>query len=122
MSFELFIQLYAHFSCFIRLVIIFYQNLWDMTGIFILHCIHQEQYFCTLIKSMFQFFHLTIECSFSGKKFLFVAEIFAVFLSNVKIVDYTITHLTRSKVKEVMADTQLNVLTPLCEIVTSEKV
>lgn len=118
MSFELFIQLYAHFSCFIRLVIIFYQNLWDMTGIFILHCIHQEQYFCTLIKSMFQFFHLF----FSGKKFLFVAEIFAVFLSNVKIADYTITHLTRSKVKEVMADTQLNVLTPLCEIVTSEKV
>lgn len=58
MSFDLFIQLYAHFSCFIRLVIIFYQNLWDMTGIFILHCIHQEQYFCTLIKSMFQFFHL----------------------------------------------------------------
>uniref|UniRef100_A0A8W8LUW4 Nucleolar 27S pre-rRNA processing Urb2/Npa2 C-terminal domain-containing protein n=1 Tax=Magallana gigas TaxID=29159 RepID=A0A8W8LUW4_MAGGI len=56
-----------------------------------------------------------------GKKFLFVAEIFAVFLSNVKIADYTITHLTRSKVKEVMADTQLNVLTPLAEIVTSEK-
>lgn len=80
--------------------------------------VHQEQYFCTLIKSMFQFFHLF----FSGKKFLFVAEIFAVFLSNVKIADYTITHLTRSKVKEVMADTQLNVLTPLAEIVTSEKV
>lgn len=56
-----------------------------------------------------------------GQKFLFVAEIFAVFLSNVKIADYTITHLTRSKVKEVMADTQLNVLTPLAEIVTTEK-
>uniref|UniRef100_K1R8G8 Unhealthy ribosome biogenesis protein 2-like protein n=1 Tax=Magallana gigas TaxID=29159 RepID=K1R8G8_MAGGI len=56
-----------------------------------------------------------------GEKFLFVAEIFAVFLSNVKIADYTITHLTRSKVKEVMADTQLNVLAPLAEIVTSEK-
>lgn len=59
---------------------------------------------------------------FQVKNFLFVAEIFAVFLSNVKIADYTITHLTRSKVKEVMADTQLNVLTPLAEIVTTEKV
>lgn len=58
---------------------------------------------------------------YKGQKFLFVAKIFAVFLSNVKIADYTITNLTRSKVKEVMADTQANVLTPLAKIVTTEK-
>lgn len=79
-----------------------------------------EQYcFCFNKNQCFSPFFII---SISGQKFLFVAEIFAVFLSNVKIADYTITHLTRSKVKEVMADTQLNVLTPLAEIVTTEKV
>lgn len=74
------------------------------------------------MEQYFQCFSTFFIISISGQKFLFVTEIFAVFLSNVKIADYTITHLTRSKVKEVMADTQLNVLTPLAEIVTTEKV
>ena len=59
---------------------------------------------------------------FSVQKFLFVAKIFSVYLSHVRVADYTVTHLTRSKVKDLMADTQSKVLTPLVEFIVTDKV
>lgn len=59
---------------------------------------------------------------FSVQKFLFVAKFFSVYLSHVRVADYTVTHLTRSKVKDLMADTQSKVLTPLVELIVNDKV
>ena len=61
-------------------------------------------------------------CFFSVQKFLFVAKFFSVYLSHVRVADYTVTHLTRSKVKDLMADTQSKVLTPLVEFIVTDKV
>lgn len=58
----------------------------------------------------------------SAHKLLFVTELFAVVLSRVKVADYTITHLTRLKVKDLMAATQSKCITPLIKRVTGKKV
>ncbi|XP_056018532.1 unhealthy ribosome biogenesis protein 2 homolog [Ostrea edulis] len=57
----------------------------------------------------------------SAHKLLFVTELFAVILSRVKVADYTITHLTRLKVKDLMAATQSKCITPLIKRVTGKK-
>ncbi|XP_061195582.1 unhealthy ribosome biogenesis protein 2 homolog [Saccostrea echinata] len=64
---------------------------------------------------------LQTEDTSSACKLLFVTKLFAVFLSHVKVADYTITHLTRLKVKGLMEETQSGIIAPLIERVADRK-
>ncbi|XP_062618204.1 unhealthy ribosome biogenesis protein 2 homolog [Saccostrea cucullata] len=64
---------------------------------------------------------LQTEDTRSACRLLFVTKLFAVFLSHVKVADYTITHLTRLKVKGLMEETQSRLIAPLIERVTGRK-
>ena len=84
-----------------------------------------NDYFYSFLSRIFIPFAKCNDCKcvfFSVQKFLFVAKFFSVYLSHVRVADYTVTHLTRSKVKDLMADTQSKVLTPLVELIVNDKV
>lgn len=88
----------------------------------------KDYFYCFLSRKFIPFFIQFALCNdrkrvfFSVQKFLFVAKFFSVYLSHVRVADYTVTHLTRSKVKDLMADTQSKVLTPLVELIVNDKV